>query len=610
VKTVGDIMERRTRTITSTPSHVRRVLRRRAEDRARELSHSESALLETKWDQLTPDAMQQVMHQLQVHQIELEMQNEELRNTQLQLETARLRYFDLYDLAPVGYCSLSEQGVILEANLLAANLLGWDRSALVSQMLSHFILAADQDIYYLHRKQLFSSMQAQTCELRMLKADDTAFWAQLKTSIEEDAQGVSLLRIVIGDISERKRTESILRESEERYRNLFNSIDEGFCVIEMIYEQEMPVDYRFIEVNPSFEQQCGLHDATGKRVLEMVPDFNPLWFEIYGRVAETGEPIRIEDEVQALGRWFDVYAFRVGVQESKKVAVIFSNTTLRKQAEAQKALLDQALQDNNIQLEHATAAAEKANLAKSDFLSNMSHELRTPLNAILGFAQMLELSAPALNAKQKGNVDQILQGGWYLLKLINDILDLALIESGKLLIFMEPVSLSQVINECQTMIEPQAEKRDIRLYVAEIENIDASNNSIDYFVQADHTRLKQVLLNLLSNAIKYNKVGGTVFVKCFEKPLGRMRICIEDSGEGLSLEQIALLFQPFNRLGQETGTEEGTGIGLVMTKRLIELMDGEMGVESTTNKGSVFWVELNTAPKTRRLEKAQPPSDT
>jgi signal transduction histidine kinase/ActR/RegA family two-component response regulator len=255
--------------------------------------------------------------------------------------------------------------------------------------------------------------------------------------------------------------------------------------------------------------------------------------------------------------------------------LIGTDNSLRKQVE--------------LKLNQAMAVAEKANLAKSDFLSSMSHELRTPLSAILGFAQLIESGSPPPTATQKRSVDQILQAGWYLLELINEILDLALIESGKLSLSLEPMGLADVMLECAAMIEPQAHKRGISVTFPPF--------GTRYFVKADRTRVKQVLINLLSNAIKYNRIGGSVTVTCVEQVSGRIRIGIEDTGEGLSPEKIAQLFQPFNRLGQESNTEEGTGIGLVMTKRLIELMGGEIGLESTVGKGSVFWVEMNLTNK-------------
>jgi PAS domain S-box-containing protein len=249
--------------------------------------------------------------------------------------------------------------------------------------------------------------------------------------------------------------------------------------------------------------------------------------------------------------------------------------------------LDQVLQDKNVELERAGAAAEKANQAKSDFLSSMSHELRSPLNAVLGFAQLINSDTPPPTESQKASVDQILHAGWYLLELINEILDLAQIESGKMALSVEPTSLAEVIAECQAMIEPQAQKRGIRMSFPKFEE--------PRFVDADRTRLKQVLVNLLSNAIKYNRPNGTVQVDCSESSADQLRVRVRDTGEGLPPSMVMQLFQPFNRLGRENTGEEGTGIGLVTSKRLVELMGGAIGVESTVGQGSAFWFDLRRA---------------
>jgi PAS domain S-box-containing protein len=266
----------------------------------------------------------------------------------------------------------------------------------------------------------------------------------------------------------------------------------------------------------------------------------------------------------------------------------------------QQALRDssQALQEKNVELESARSVADKANLAKSEFLSSMSHELRSPLNAILGFAQLMETGSPLPTPAQKASIDQILKAGWYLLELINEVLDLALIESGKLSLSPEPMSLVDVMLECQAMIEPQAQKSGIHMSFPEFES--------PYFVHADRTRVKQVLINLLTNAIKYNRAQGAVEVTCSAGTDKRIRISVQDTGEGLSPEKLTKLFQPFNRLGQEASSEEGTGIGLVVSKRLVELMGGVIGVESTVGVGSVFWIELNTTAEPQLAGAAEP----
>ncbi|GGE68664.1 hybrid sensor histidine kinase/response regulator [Massilia psychrophila] len=244
---------------------------------------------------------------------------------------------------------------------------------------------------------------------------------------------------------------------------------------------------------------------------------------------------------------------------------------------------EHTLQLNNVELESAKAAAEKANLAKSEFLSSMSHELRTPLNGVLGFAQLMESETPAPSPSQQRSIQQILKGGWYLLRLINEILDLAMIESGKVTISSEPMSLAEVLHDCRVLIGPQATKREIELIFPKFDD--------PYYIHADLTRVKQVMINLLSNAIKYNRIGGTVTVRCTLQEK-HVRVHVKDTGAGLAPEQIAQLFQPFNRLGQEDSIEEGTGIGLVVTKQLVELMKGTIGVDSARGVGTEFWVDF------------------
>jgi signal transduction histidine kinase/CheY-like chemotaxis protein len=247
-------------------------------------------------------------------------------------------------------------------------------------------------------------------------------------------------------------------------------------------------------------------------------------------------------------------------------------------------LRTQQLELSNVELGLAMDAASKASQAKTSFVSSMSHELRTPLNAILGFAQILTSdSMPTTLVQKKEFASHILKSGRHLLTLINEILDLAKVESGTVALSMEPVGLAEIMQECETMIAPLATQRRIRVLFPEAGK---------QVVMADRTRLKQVLLNLLSNAVKYNRELGMVRVECSEPMPGKVRISVQDTGMGLSAEQVESLFQPFNRLGQENGKEEGTGIGLVVTKRLLELMGGNIGATSSAGTGSTFWLEL------------------
>jgi signal transduction histidine kinase/CheY-like chemotaxis protein len=303
---------------------------------------------------------------------------------------------------------------------------------------------------------------------------------------------------------------------------------------------------------------------------ELADSFNAMLTEIEQRTRA------LEDSNREIAR-------EASVRARAQQEVMRLNEGLEARVQERTAQLELA----NSELELAIGEAHNANQAKSAFLSSMSHELRTPLNAILGFAQILASKDMPTTPEQKQEfAGHILKSGRHLLTLINEILDLAKVEAGALSLSMEPVPLADVLAECQDMIAPLAATRGVRVLFPQAPTVR---------VQADRTRLKQVLLNLLSNAVKYNRDGGAVIVDCARPAPQRLRLSVQDTGMGLSPEQVAGLFQPFNRLGQEGGTQEGKGIGLVVTRRLVELMGGEIGVTSSPGVGSVFWIDLAVA---------------
>jgi PAS domain S-box-containing protein len=434
-------------------------------------------------------------------------------------------------------------------------------------------------------------------ELTYIRRDGSRFPAVVSVTALRDDQGAIIGYLLIGtDNSARKQVEAEQMKLDQRLR------DQQFytrSLIESNIDAIMTTDPAGIitDVNKQMEA------LTGCTRDELIGAPFKKYFTDPGRAEAGIKQVLREKKITN-------YELTACAWDGKATVVSFNATTFYDRDRklqgvfaaardvTERKRLDQALQEQNVELKRARATAEKANLAKSAFLSSMSHELRSPLNAILGFAQLISSDTPPPTPSQTASIDQILHAGWYLLELINEILDLAQIESGRLALSLEPTSVAEVMLECQAMIEPQGQKRGIKMTFPRFD--------LPCFVNADRTRLKQVLINLLSNAIKYNQPNGSVVVAVECAP-ERTRVSVKDTGAGLPPDMLVQLFQPFNRLGQERNSEEGTGIGLVMSKRLVELMDGEIGVESTVGSGSVFWFELNsTAAPKLAVDKADP----
>ncbi|MDL2354378.1 MAG: PAS domain S-box protein [Pseudomonadota bacterium] len=423
-------------------------------------------------------------------------------------------------------------------------------------------------------------------ELTCIRADNTRFPALISVTALRDPVGKVIGYLLIGtDNTARKQVEAEQALLDQRLR------DQQFytrSLIESNIDPLITTDPRGIisDVNSQMEQ------LTGRTRDELIGAPFKNYFT---------EPERAEEAITRVLRESKVTNYELTVQsvDGKQTVVSYNATTFHDRDRklqgvfaaardvTERKHFEEALLETNLALETAKAAAEKANRAKSEFLSSMSHELRTPLNAVLGFAQLMASEVPAPAAHQQRSIDQILKGGWYLLRLINEILDLAMIESGKVTMSQESMSLTDVLQDCRDMIEPQAAKRGITLTFPKFDT--------HFFVHADRTRVKQVMINLLSNAVKYNTSGGSVIVQCNAVAKGRVRLSVKDTGAGLAPHQLEQLFQPFNRIGQEQSAEEGTGIGLVVTKQLVELMGGQIGVESSVGIGTVFWVEFDAA---------------
>ena len=416
-------------------------------------------------------------------------------------------------------------------------------------------------------------------ELTYFRKDGSRFPAVVSVTALRDSHNAIIGYLLIGsDNTARKQADDRLRTASQYARSLIEASLDPLVTISP--------EGKITDVN------AGSIKVTGVSRDKLIgTDFSDYFTEpdkarkgyqqVFAEGFVTDYPLTIRHED---GRLTDVL-YNASVYKDLQGSVLGVFAAARDVTERKR--LDLALLETNVELQGAKVIAERANQAKSEFLSSMSHELRSPLNAILGFAQLIDSGAPPPTSAQKDSVDQILHAGWYLLELINEILDLSLIESGKLSMTPEPMALTEVLADCRAMIEPQARKGGIQ--------VDFLPPASPLFVQADRTRVKQLFVNLLSNAIKYNRVGGRVEVRCRAVGNDRIRVSFEDQGGGLSPDKLAQLFQPFNRLGQEGGVEEGTGIGLVVCKHLINLMGGAIGVESTVGVGSLFWVDLVAA---------------
>jgi PAS domain S-box-containing protein len=396
------------------------------------------------------------------------------------------------------------------------------------------------------------------------------------------------------------RQQAALMRGERRYRALVDSSPDAIFLVR---------DGRFSYLNPSALRLFGAADAgqmLGRSVLDHIhPDFHDSVRQRRDVLHRTLQAVPAMEEryVRLDGSEVDVEvsAAPYADESGQSSQVVARDITDRRRAARE---LQQLANDLERRVEERTAAlttardeAERANRAKSDFLSRMSHELRTPLNAVLGFGQLLEREMPDDGAR--GKVRHILQAGQHLLDLINDVLDLARVEAGHLTVSVEPVTLQPLIADCLDLVRPPAQARGLM--------VSAPRSGDVRRALADRTRLKQVLLNLLSNAVKYNREGGQLAVR-LEDDTTHWRLCVDDTGPGLDAEQRARLFVPFERLDADRSAIEGTGIGLALSRRLVELMHGTIGVDSEPGRGSCFWVRLpKAAEATARAARAAAP---
>ena len=531
---------------------------------------------------------------------------------------AENKFRSLFESVPDALVVVNRSGEIMLVNSQTERAFGYARSELLGKKVESLVPERFRGRHGEHRSSYLSDPKIRSMgtnrSLSALRKDGSEFPVEISLSSLDTEDG-RLVCAAIRDITARKQAEEALLRAGALQSAIFNSANfssiatdaKGVIQIFNVGAERM-LGYTAVDVMNKITPAdiSDPHEVIARATLlsaelgtPITPGFEALVFKASRGIEDIYELTYIRKDGSRFPAVVSVTALRDAQDAIIGYLLIGTDNTARKQVDAERQRLDQALRATNFELQGAKTEADRANLAKSDFLSSMSHELRSPLNAILGFAQLMDSGQPLPTPGQKDSIDQILQAGWYLLELINEILDLALVESGKLSLSQEPVSLEEVLNDCKAMIEPQAGKRGIAVSFAKPES--------PLFVLADRTRAKQIFVNLLSNAIKYNRVGGSVEVSCRPVAGDRVRVSVQDTGEGLAPDKQAQLFQPFNRLGQEAGVEEGTGIGLVVSKQLVELMGGSIGVQSAVGVGSVFWIELQATDAIDEHQALSPP---
>ncbi len=388
-----------------------------------------------------------------------------------------------------------------------------------------------------------------------------------------DGEFQGLVAIVVDTTASRRAAEQ-LRASEERYRTLFESVDQGFCIFEMIFnEQDRPVDYRFLEMNKMFKTHTGLHEAEGKTARELIPTLDAFWFETYGRVARTGEPVRFENEAPAMGRWFDVYANRLGGEGSNRVALLFSDITARKQSE-----------ETLVKLAKDLAETDQR---KTEFLATLAHELRNPLAPIRSGLSVMRLSGdnPASVARVREMMERQVS---HMVRLIDDLLDVARISGGKLELKREHADLRKVLSSAVETSLPLIEtgRHELSMEMPERE----------VAAEVDVTRIAQVVANLLNNAAKYTPAGGRIGL-ALQVEGQEAVITVSDNGIGIPQEALSSVFEMFSQVGHHLERAQGgLGIGLSLVRRLVEMHGGSVAAASGgAHAGSVFTVRLPLA---------------
>jgi PAS domain S-box-containing protein len=486
-----------------------------------------------------------------------------------------LPFKELVDAAPDGLIVCDQTGTILLANAETCRMFGYTRDELVGQKIEILVPAGVRPRHHQYVAGFVAAPRLRPMgsgfDLHGSRKDGTEFPVEISLSPVQ-ADGGLMVTAGIRDITERRALEGDKRRATAYLTSAVDAVQEAFALFD---EHD-----RVVMVNSAGRQLLGSHLGAGivgkhfKEVLE---------------IALSAGAFDFSDETRELllQRWLAYHKTPLGTLEVRTGTGRHLRITERKTAEhGTVAMIADVTEDiqRAAELSMAREAAEAASAAKSEFLSSMSHELRTPLNSILGFAQLLERDRKnPLDPRQLERLQYVMRGGEHLLKLIDDVLDLAKIEAGGVSISLESVGVREVLGEVVHTLEPMAARAGIRIATQEAPGMTQ--------VTADRTRLAQVLMNFGSNAIKYGRPGGDLTFRVEPKP-SVVRVTVADNGIGIPESKRHKVFEPFQRAGQEAGPIEGTGIGLSISKRLAEMMHGVVGFTSTEGVGSEFWIEI------------------
>ena len=533
-------------------------LRRRAE----EIFRGKAAQSPEDLKDLSPDETRRVLHELRVHQIELEMQNEELREAQAELDVSRARYFDLCDLAPVGYFTVSEQGLIQEANLTVCTLLGVVRGELVKRPISQFILKEDQDGYYRRRKQLIESGEPQACELRMVKHDGTAFWAHLDATAAKDPDGAFVSHIAMSDVTGRKKADDALNESEARFRLLFN-VGKDFIAVHSIGKDGRVTN--FVQVNDAFCKGLGY---TREEMLKLSPrdiDAPERLDQLPGIIEKLLKEKHVLFETEHMAK----DGRRIPVEIS---AVLFQTEDGQFALSVARDITERrALESERTKLTNA----------KSKFTSTVSHELRSPLATIKEATNLvLEGMVGPVTPEQKDILGTAKENVDRLGRLINNVLVYQKMEAGKMGYDLQENDLNELIREAHRSAALFAGNRNADLVMELGKDLPK--------IKFDKDKIFQVLINLMANAIKYSECGSIVIqTRCVDHEI---HTSVRDFGRGIRSEHLEGIFEPFGKV--ENNQKGGTGLGLAIAKEIVLAHHGRIWAESEMGKGSAFHFTL------------------